>query len=288
MRTSVAFICLFVIPMLAYSLLAQESLPENTVSPNTKEVLLIGTFHFNNPGADVAKTKSFDILNEKSQNELEDLAAKIYEYKPDQIFVEWDYEQQPVLDSLYTLYLNDSHFIKENKDPFYQKNEIFQLAFRCARKLGMKNLVAMDYRNTEFPFDSLMTVISKNNQTDIQKRILGSIEKFTVDFDNMIESGSSLTDLLLYINTPELRIKSNDLHSRIPLLAGEKENFIGPYLAAEWYRRNLYMWSLIQKQTSGEDDRIMVLVGGGHAAMFESFIADDPQWTILELSSLLE
>ena len=37
---------------------------------HVKEALLIGTFHYNNPGADVAKTKSFDILSEDSQLEL--------------------------------------------------------------------------------------------------------------------------------------------------------------------------------------------------------------------------
>ena len=40
-------------------------------SIDQKEALLIGTFHYNNPGADVAKTKSFDILSKSSQNELE-------------------------------------------------------------------------------------------------------------------------------------------------------------------------------------------------------------------------
>jgi hypothetical protein len=35
---------------------------QNDVQQEVTEVLLIGTFHYNNPGTDVAKTKSFDIL----------------------------------------------------------------------------------------------------------------------------------------------------------------------------------------------------------------------------------
>ena len=53
---------------------------------NPKDVLLIGTFHYNNPGADVAKTKSFDILSESAQNDLEKMTAGIKAYKPYQGF----------------------------------------------------------------------------------------------------------------------------------------------------------------------------------------------------------
>ena len=68
---------------------AQEKLnPSVQKKDPLKEVLLIGTFHYNNPGADVAKTKSFDILNQNSQQELKHISTKIAEYKPNKIFVE--------------------------------------------------------------------------------------------------------------------------------------------------------------------------------------------------------
>jgi|GEM_PF-6866314 len=36
-----------------------------------KEALLVGIFHFNNPGADLAKTETFNVMSKKSQQELE-------------------------------------------------------------------------------------------------------------------------------------------------------------------------------------------------------------------------
>ena len=41
-----------------------------------KEILLISTFHFDNPGLDAAQVKSFDVLSEKSQKNLKPLLQR--------------------------------------------------------------------------------------------------------------------------------------------------------------------------------------------------------------------
>ena len=72
------------------------------------------------------------------------------------------------------------------------------------------------------------------------------------------------------------------------LLAGDKDDFSGSFLTSKWFKRNLYMWSLIQKMTDKSDDRIMVLVGSSHAAMFELFINENENWSIRELQEIME
>jgi hypothetical protein len=98
------------------------------------EVLLLGTFHFNNPGHDVAKTKTFDKMADKARKELEYISDKIKSYNPDKIFVEWEFDKQATLDTLYDLYLKGEYFDyvakKYPKKTFYIQNEIIQLAFR--------------------------------------------------------------------------------------------------------------------------------------------------------------
>ena len=260
---------------------------KSTSNDSKKEVLLIGTFHYNNPGADVVKTKSFDILKDESQQELDFIASKINKFKPTKIYVEWDYDEQTELDSIYKLYNDDNYFTNADLSDFYKKNEIFQLAFRVGKLGELGQINGIDYK-TEFPFDSLMVVLEKNRQIEIQSRIGEMIEIFTVGFDNKIEKGASLRDLTYYLNTPELRDLSNEFHSEMPLVVGSKENFIGPFLTSEWYKRNLYMWSLIQKGVENEDQRIMVLVGASHAAILKNFIDDNKAWEIVELKAIIE
>lgn len=253
---------------------------------NPKDVLLIGTFHYNNPGADVAKTKTFDIMSESAQNDLKKMTQAIKAYNPTQVFVEWPYDEQQKLDSLYQKYLAGTYFENDSLSDFYQKNEIFQLAFRVAKANDLPKVYAMDYK-TSFPFDDVIASIEKNKQLELKSKIFDGISKFTVDFDDKIASGISLPELTLYLNTPEMRAMSNDFHNNLMTVAGAPDEFSGPLLTAEWYKRNLYMWSLIKKNTSETDERVMVLAGASHVAMFELFIKEDRRWTITELEEIL-
>ena len=261
---------------------------ENTEISTSKEVLLVGTFHYNNPGADVAKIKTFDILNEKSQIELNKITSFIKEYNPDKIFVEWPYNEQDELDSLYQLYKEGRYFQNDSLSDFYRKNEIFQLAFRVAKEKNLKTVYGIDYSSTSFPFEEVMNAIEKAGQSKLKERFLNDISKFTLEFDNKIESGISLSELTYFLNSSESRNFSNNFHNNLMLLAGSSDDFSGPFLTSEWFKRNLYMWSLIQKKTDESDKKIMVLVGSSHAAMFEIFIKEVDNWKIKELKQIME
>ena len=92
-----------------------------------KQALLMGTFHYHNPGADVAKTKAFDVLSMGSQEQLDSLTKLIRDFNPSKIFVEWSFKEQSELDSLYDLYRQGIYFDNPGLSDFYRKNEIFQL-----------------------------------------------------------------------------------------------------------------------------------------------------------------
>ncbi|MDO1449118.1 DUF5694 domain-containing protein [Rhodocytophaga aerolata] len=280
-------------PILLLSILIgckQEYKTENTTVTNIdpkKEILLIGTFHYNNPGADVAKTKSFDILSEKSQLELEGISSSIIKYNPTKVFVEWPFKEQSKLDSLYALYKENNYFTNESLSDFYLKNEIFQLAFRVAKGNNLDKVYAIDYPETKFPYQEVMHDIESTNQLELKERIEKTIAQFTTEFDNMIESGASLKELTFAMNTKQMRDASNDLHINMFSLAGSTNDFNGVYLTSEWYKRNLYMWSLIQKYTSVSDERVMVLAGSSHTAMIDLFVKENRDWKIKELKEII-
>lgn len=254
-----------------------------------KEVLLIGTFHFNNPGGDLAKTDEFDVLSEKSQNELTIIAQKIKEFAPDKIFVEWDVNKASQLDSLYNLYLKNEYFTYvEKKYPtkkLFKENEIFQLAFRAAKLSGNKKVYAIDTQ-TKFPFDSLLIAIDKAKQIDLKNKIFQRVKQFeTVNNEN--RKKYSLTNLILEYN--EKSYRDFDLASYITLFntAGENTDFTGPNLVANWYKRNLLMFSFVQKITEKSDDKIVILLGASHAALFKHFIDLDENLKVVELKDIL-
>lgn len=274
--------------ILAFLFLSKNIFAQETIKQ--KEVLLIGTFHFNNPGADVAKTDKFDVLSKGSQKDLEYISQKIKSFAPDKIFVEWDVNDSENLDSLYSLYLENKYFdyISEKfpKSSFYKENEIFQLAFRAAKLSGNKKVYGIDTQ-TEFPFDSLIVSIEKANQIELKDRIFQRIKEFE-QIDNDNRKKYTLTQLILECNKQSQR--NFDLGSYITLFnqAGKITDFTGSDLVANWYKRNLLMYSFVQKLTEKNDERIVILLGAGHIALFKQFVDLDENFKVVELKDILE
>ncbi|WP_286964815.1 DUF5694 domain-containing protein, partial [Flavobacterium sp. UBA4854] len=249
----------------------------NLTSAQTKkkQILLVGTFHYANPGLDVAQLNSFDILSEKSQKELEIMSDKIKKFGPDKIFVEWEFNEQSDLDKFYNK--NTDSLFKTNK------NEITQLALRTAKKLNHKKLYGMNLY-TSFPYDSLLMSMEKANQQDLLKRNNEWKKRNEKDHNERITK-SSLQELMLHYNKKETENKNIQWYLEVANRAGNPDDFTGASLVSNWYKRNLYMYSLIQKLTESTDNKIMVLVGAGHAALIREFITHDPEFEIVDLAT---
>jgi Family of unknown function (DUF5694) len=265
----------------------------STIAQNSqKQVLLVGTFHFNNPGLDVAKTKSFNIMAANSQKELDVLSNKIKKYGPSKIFVEWEFDKQASLDTLYNLYLNGEYFdyvaTKYPKRKFYVQNEIIQLAFRTAKKAGHTKVYAIDYEYAgDFPYDSLMKVAEQAQQI----KLINEINKQTESFVNLANKDfESLPLTQILVNRNKNSNRKNDIAAYISEFnrVGGIDNFVGAYLNSEWYKRNLYMYALMQKKIGEKDKKVMVLLGASHVAMFKEFIDLDSKLKSVELQSILK
>ncbi|RTZ03966.1 DUF5694 domain-containing protein [Flavobacterium sp. GSP6] len=244
-----------------------------------KQILLIGTFHFENPGLDIAKVNTFNVMTPKSQKELEGITDKIKNFGPDKIFIEWNYEKQEKLDIFYS----------KNVDSLLSKDadERVQLAFRSAKKLGHKKLFAIDYNQAGFPYDSLVKGMQEANQFDLIKKNKEAMADYERSQNQKIAK-YSLTELLIDLNTKESNTKDLNWYLETANKAGKKDNFVGAYLVSEWYRRNLYIYSLIQKITENRDEKIMILLGASHTAMLREFIKYDSNFEIVELKDVLK
>lgn len=262
----------------------------NVNARQQKETLLIGVFHFNNPGLDLAKSADFDVMSPKSQEELALITDHIKKFRPTKIFVEWEYNDQPALDTLYDLYLKDAYFdhvqAKFPKSKFYLQNEIFQLAFRAGKKAGLRKIHAIDYQ-MNWPYDSLQSAMKKAGQATLQQDIDAQIKKVG-DEDNALRKKLSLTQLLLEKNTTANRNTNLGLYITLLNRGGALQDFTGADVVDAWYKRNLYMYSLVQKLTEEKDERVMIIVGAGHAAVFKHFIDMDQRSKVVELSEVLK
>ncbi|HUP47482.1 MAG TPA: DUF5694 domain-containing protein, partial [Thermoanaerobaculia bacterium] len=88
------------------------------------EILLLGTFHFANPGLDYVKGDVPDVLTEERQREIAGLVERLKKFNPNKIAVEWPSDRQADLNQRYAGYRAGEHRA--------ERNETYQIGFRLA------------------------------------------------------------------------------------------------------------------------------------------------------------
>lgn len=259
-------------------------------SQEKNKIVTIGSFHFHlvTPQFGV----DFKITDNEKQAELTTIAEQIATYNPTKIFVEWEYSKQNELDELYNLYLKDKSFglIKQkygNNETMYFESELQQLGFRIADKSGHKKVYAFDYLIPE-PNDTIMFSIQQHNQMELMDEIQHEFGEYGQTIVTQFRTTTSIQDLLLFFNSKELEDQLNSGYISLFNRIGTTGDFSGAFFVSERYRRNLYMYSLIQKQLEKSDERILVIVGAQHAAGFKELIANDRNIEQIELKTLLK
>jgi len=255
-------------------------------------VLLIGTYHFNNPGFDQGKVKERNILDKENQEALEQITTKIIKkYKPSKVFVEYSFSEGKRLNELYSLYKNDKPFYrldtikKDFYKRFYNENEIFQFGFRLAKKSGNDLIYAIDYDEVPIRFDLLQSKLEESkvfNFADYKAKVTE-----LSDYMNFCLEPKKLEEVLLRLNSPKQYELNKGLYLSFLNRINQSPDFFGPDLVAAWYKRNLIMYANIQNQVSNADKNIVIIVGAGHAAMMEDFIKNDERFRLIRVDQVL-
>lgn len=253
-------------------------------------VILIGTYHFNNPGFDAGKVKERNILEQPNQDNLNQITHKITStHRPDKVFVESPYEDRESLNKMYALYKQGKAYYKADtlKNDFRKRmlseNEIFQFGFRLAREAGNQKIYSMDYES-QMNLGALKSKLNLNptlTYADFETKV-----KQLTDFMNNCISESSLQETFKCLNSEKQYSMNKGLYITYFNKINKAPDFYGSQLVADWYKRNLIMYSYIQNQIEKGDKNIVIIVGAGHAAMMYDFIKNDPQFNLIEVKNI--
>lgn len=253
------------------------SLFVQALAQNKTEVLLLGTFHFDNPGLDVAQFQNADVLSPKRQQEISEVISLLKAYRPTKIFVERTPGAQPGIDSGVQQYKTGRTAL--------QANEIFQIGYRLAKELDLPTVYAVDYRDAQFPYDSLVREATKAGQLPLlnfMKQMIDSVEK---DFNASLKT-KTIKELLLQQNEEQTRdLQVGMYYSLLP--AGDKNNQVGAFLVSEWWRRNMVIYSNILKRLEPGDERILVVFGSGHTALLHEMMKYNPRLEMVPAAQVL-
>lgn len=248
---------------------------------------VLGVFHFADAGLDTYKPKfPFNILEPKRQLELDVLLNKIAEYKPTKILVEGN---RIKMDSVINIKYQE--FLAGKTDLSSKSNEIFQVGFKLAKKMGHDRIYCSDATAKWFGVD----LDWDNYDDEAYLKSKGQFEKSTrYDFDSFYEindslkSTWSLTESLVRRNNPDNRLKGHQAYLTENILEGAGDNYLGADGVARWYRRNLRIFANAYDITDfNKEERILMIYGSGHVWQLRQFFTDSPDYDYVEVNDYL-
>lgn len=255
---------------------------------NRIKVYLLGTFHFSQTDS------TYNVLDEKHQQSIKRLCKVIAKQNPDKVFIERqpEYEAVNKHDSLFQLYL------KSNKK-LRAKNEVFQVGFRVAKMLKHPKVYQCDNPGQYgYLYQNALKYAKENDQMGfINATAKGTIvrEDDLVNEDSIMNS-SSLFDYLKWINSDAVMTSSHASYVTNDPLIGSKDFYnyddddtlIGAEITADWYRRNIMIYTKMINQLSFDEQGIFLIMGGDHIPILKHLFESNPYFEVIPTKDWLK
>lgn len=229
-------------------------------------LLILATYHMDNPGRDLMNVQSDDVLTRKRQKEIGEFINLLKRFRPTKIAVEVPFGSGK-LDEQFTQYLRGEYQLT--------RNEIDQLGYRLARELHHQKIYGIDAEGA-FDIGRVFAFAGANNQQDIVDKGI-AVGKRQVAEENELIQTATITEIYKAINDQR---RINEGHQAYLMMSriGKDKEYPGTDLLADWYERNLKIFSNIMRITESKDDRILVIIGGGHVKLLQQFSEDSGEY----------
>jgi hypothetical protein len=241
-----------------------------TCDPAAVQVMLLGTYHFQGSARDAVSGEPQDMLSPRRQAELDDLVARLAQWAPQQVAVEWPASFADSTHARYRRYL-------DRDGASASQNEVVQVGFRLARHLGLATVHPIDH---QMPIgnDSLAALIERRPDLEANAdRLLRQLQEQARAADSAMETLTVVEQLRLVNREERLRGGNSFGMFGSWLAAGEGANLGGPQLLTRWYERNFYMAHYLTRVLEPDTRRVLVLVGSGHVPPLRNILDEAPQ-----------
>lgn len=232
-------------------------------APEPAKVMLMGVFHFANPGLDKVKSEVIDVTTPGNQVYLAGLAERLAAFRPTDVLVECEPSAQARQDAAFAGYRKGTQALAVN--------EIQQIGFRVAKEAGLAGVTCFDegavHWNAEPMFEYLET-----HEPDGKAAMEAMFASLSAR-DTREQTTMSLARLLQLSNDPE-RDRENKALYMATNAVDAGGGFAGADASASWWHRNFRMYANIQK-AAAPGRRVLVLAGQGHTAILKDLVAID-------------
>lgn len=242
-------------------------------------VLLLGTWHMDNPGKDMLNLKADDVLAPRRQKEIEDLVNRLANFRPTKVLIEAPYGDS-LRPNAYAEYLAGKHQLS--------RDEREQVAFRLARRMNLSTVAGIDY-SMDLD-DSQLNLLMKSSPELVGK----TMEALQADGGKEMEkqqsllARSSVVEFYRYQNSEAAIERNHQFYFKYLVPIAQGQNYAGADMVASWYKRNLRIMNNLERLQLSRADRVFILFGQGHVKLLRDFINATPGFCVVNAEAYLQ
>jgi Family of unknown function (DUF5694) len=224
-------------------------------------VLLVGSFHMDNPGQDAAGVVVDDVLAPERQAQLEDVADRLAGFAPTKVLVEAPWNDAEI----------QTRYVRHRTaGAALRRSEVEQVGFRVAVRLGHDTIWPIDVSDVFFDPEVERVAAADPEHGWLYAGALSAAKRMVAEQQSWL-TDSTIASTLCRMNEPGALHDALAVYIRFltPIVAAPI--YPGPDMVAAWYRRNLRILSHLYR-ISAPGDRLLVVFGQGHIAVFRQLL----------------
>ncbi len=230
------------------------------------QVMVVGVFHFSNPGQDIGNVQVPDVTTPERQAEIARIVAGLNRFHPTAVAAEWD---AATVDERWAKYQAGT------LPP--SRNEVVQLGFRLGQLSGARVFGAdMD---GDFPFGPVIEWTKSHGMEGFEAQVMADIQAEVGGMSARLAQGTLGAELRRMNQPVEIQRANKFYTDTLRVGAGDQQP--GADLNGAWATRNYRICArIIQESKPG--DRVVVIFGAGHAYLLRRCFAETPGFVLVE------
>jgi hypothetical protein len=241
-------------------------------------IMILGMYHMANPGLDAVNVDADDVLLPRRQAEIQDVVNHLAAFRPTKIAVEAPYRSTAVPDQ-YRRYVAGTYALS--------RNETEQIGFRLAKQLGLPGVTPIDF--PMFMSGHVNSELDLTPAPDTAKHTAPAAPtppRELSDKEKLLRA-STVSEYLLLLNS-DSSMKADHagyldaIKQRSAPAIYERTDQL-----TNWYKRNLRMFTNLNREVEHGRDRVLVLVGSGHLTLLRQLASAASYYCLAEPSDYL-
>ncbi len=231
--------------------------------------MLVGTYAFIGTATDPVRQSPDDMLSARRQEELQEVAARLADWRPQQVLVDWPAAANDSTLARYRRYASGTAQAS--------RNEMVQVGFRLAVRLGLTDVAGIG-EPRDITLDSLVSVVRRH--PSLEARLLAAMRARDREEDSLRiwRRESTVTEHLRALNADgAMHAGHSAAFFGTFLSLGAGQNSAGARMIGDWYEGNAQMTQHLALALRPETQRVLVLVDADHVPALRTLLDESPR-----------